>query len=120
MPKQPTTLKYGDKTWGQILDDTIMSIQQLSCIKGNEYAASNSDQLANFRRRAERLGLPIETVWAVYAGKHWDALETYVVDIAGDKTRERSEPLEARVNDIIVYLILFKLMLAERETTNAA
>lgn len=105
---------YGHKTWRAILDETISSIGLLCNTKGQEYAASDTDQLANFRRRSDRFGLPMEAAWVLYAGKHWDALETYVRDLIENKTRERSEPLEGRVDDLIVYLVLFKAMLAER------
>lgn len=105
---------YGNKTWQMILDETQSSISLLCDTKGAEYAASDTDQLANFRRRADRFGLPMEAAWALYAGKHWDALETFIRDVIEKRDRPRSEPLEGRVDDLIVYLILFKAMLAER------
>lgn len=106
---------YGGRTWRQILDQTQHNIQKLCETKGDEYKASNDDQLANFRRRSVRFkDVPPELIWAVYAGKHWDALETYIDDLQTGTTRQRSEPMEGRVDDLIVYLILFKAMLAER------
>lgn len=105
---------YGGKRWQQILDETKASIDKLCETKGAEYAASNKDQLANFRRRSGRFELPVEASWAIYAGKHWDAIETYVTDLIHGRERKRSEPIDGRVDDLIVYLIVFKAMLAER------
>lgn len=105
---------YGDKAWKQILNETLSSIAHLCETKGSEYAASNKDQLANFRRRADRFEMPMEAAWAIYAGKHWDAIETYITDLIHKRERPRSEPMEGRCDDLIVYLILLKAMLAER------
>lgn len=107
---------YGGKTWLQILAETNQSIADLNITKGAEYAASDTDQLANFRRYVAPFGLPMEVAWAMLANKHWDALETYIRDLIEKKEKIRSEPLEGRVDDLIVYLILFKAMLAERAT----
>jgi hypothetical protein len=56
----------------------------------------------------------METVWAVYAGKHWDAIQQFIKDQRNGKERERLEPIEGRVDDLLVYLLLFKAMLQER------
>lgn len=98
--------------YSAILDETFTKIRDLSETKGAEYAG-DIDRLANFRRNGERLGLPMESVWAVYATKHWDAIMQYVMDLNTGKARKRSEPLAGRVDDMITYLILFKLMLEE-------
>lgn len=117
---QQSERQYGIKTWNMILSETIASIHALSATKGDEYKASNDDQLANFRRRAGRFkAVPPELVWAVYAGKHWDALETYIDDLQTGTVRQRSEPIEGRIDDLIVYLILFKVMCAERSGSAA-
>lgn len=108
---------YGDRTWEEILYGTISRIKNLSASKGEEYkAVDSSDQLANFRAAARDVGVPMEVVWRIYAGKHWGSINTYVRDLIAGTPREYSEPMEGRVDDLIVYLILFKLMLAERGT----
>lgn len=108
---------YGDRTWEEILHSTISKIKDLSATKGEEYRAmDSSDQLANFRAAAKDVGVPMEVVWRIYAGKHWGSINTYVRDLIADTSRQYSEPMEGRVDDLIVYLILFKLMLAERGT----
>ena len=46
--------------------------------------------------------------------KHWDALSQYVRDIGNGTRRVLSEPIESRIDDLILYLCLFKAMLRER------
>lgn len=109
---------YGNKTWEQVIQGTHKAIAELCDIKGEEYKASDGDQLANFRRYVARYeGVPIEFAWAMFAGKHWDAIQTYIDDIRLGVARQRSESIESRVDDMIVFLILFKLMAAERNGT---
>lgn len=97
-----------------LVEETIATLKKLGQLKGGEYAGDD-DRLANFRRNAEALGVPMETVWAVYAAKHIDAVMQFVKDLQTGKTRERLEPLSSRLDDIIVYCILFKAMLEERD-----
>ena len=97
----------------KIIAETMEKIKTLSTLKGGEYAGDN-DRLANFRRNGNNLGLTMEQVWAVYAGKHWDALMQYIKDLGTNIVRERMEPVSGRVDDLIVYLMLFKAMLMER------
>lgn len=103
---------YSQDKYEDLIAKTIDNINSLSTLKGGEYAG-DIDRLANFRRNAQSLGLLMDQVWAVYAGKHWDAIQQYVQDIATGKTRVRSEPIEGRADDLIVYLILFKAILEE-------
>lgn len=105
---------FSHASFDLMVADTFREIQELIKVKGGEYSG-DVDRLANFRRNAEDQGLPMESVWRTYAGKHWDALTQYVKDLNGGKTRQRSEPLEGRVDDLIVYLLLFKAMLRERQ-----
>lgn len=98
--------------YNRIVDETWNNIQRLSHLKGGEYAG-DQDRLANFRRNANALGIGMETVWAVYAAKHWDAIMQYVKDVATRTNRVRSEPIEGRIDDLIVYLLLFKAIIRE-------
>lgn len=92
---------------------TFVEIEKLGRLKGAEYAG-DVDCLANFRRNGEALGLPMEVIWHTYAAKHFDAITQSIKDQLQGKTRQRLESLEGRADDLIVYLILFKAMLAER------
>lgn len=105
--------KFTPQRWDDLINKTVDRINQLSRTKGGEYAG-DEDRLANFRRNGENLGLRMEQVWAVYAGKHWDAISQFVKDLGTGYERERGEPIEGRVDDLIVYLILFRAMLEER------
>ena len=107
----PNVFKHED--YDKIVQSTVESIRKLSLLKGGEYAG-DVDRLANFRRNASSLGLEMEQVWAVYAAKHWDAVQQYVKDVGQGKTRERMESIQGRADDLIVYLILFKAMCTER------
>lgn len=109
---------FSHEAYEEIVKQTIDQIHSLSKLKGGEYAG-DYDRLANFRRNAAALGLSMEQVWAVYAAKHWDAVQTYVKDIATGTDRVRLEGLEGRADDLIVYLILFKAILQERNDSQA-
>jgi hypothetical protein len=102
-------------TYDKLLAQTWETINELGKKKGGEYSGDN-DRLENFRRGGERLNLPMEMIWAVYASKHWDAIMQYCADIYAGKTRPRMESLAGRCDDLIVYLILFKAMLQERDS----
>lgn len=111
--------KYSHERFNALIEETVAEIQKLSKLKGGEYAG-DYDRLANFRRNAEALGLPMESIWAVYCAKHWDAVMQYIKDKAMGKNRERLEPIAGRVDDIIVYMILFKAMLDEEAPSEEA
>jgi hypothetical protein len=100
--------------WDRIVELTIEEVKRLNVQKGGEYAGDD-DKLANFRRNAQALGLSMEHVWAVYAGKHWDAIQQYIKDLSTGRVRTRAEPIQGRVDDLIVYLLLFKGMCIERQ-----
>jgi hypothetical protein len=104
---------FTHEKYALILDQTFRQVEKLGRLKGGEYAG-DQDRLANFRRNGKALGLPMEAVWHTYAAKHWDAITQSIRDLLSNTTRERLEGLEGRCDDLIVYLILFKCMLIER------
>lgn len=106
-------LVFTHADWGRLLDATFAEMKKLAELKGGEYSG-DTDRLLNFRRNGASLGLPMETVWAVYAGKHWDAIQQFIKDQREGKERVRLEGIEGRVDDLLVYLLLFKAMLIER------
>ena len=106
---------FPHSTYNQIIESTVLEIRKLGDLKGGEYAGDR-DRLANFRRNGAALDLNMETIWAVYAAKHWDALMQFIQDTEKGKDRVRLEPIGGRVDDLIVYLILLKCMLVERGT----
>ena len=110
---------FSHEEYNHVVDQTFRQVTVLSKLKGGEYSG-DFDRLANFRRNGLALGLPMEGVLAVYAAKHWDAIMQYINDLISGKSRERLESLEGRADDLIVYLILFKCMLAERAAEDNA
>ena len=106
-------LSRSAREYNKMVDETFEEIKRLSEQKGGEYAG-DGDRLENFKRNGRALDLPMESVWAVYAAKHWDAIIQWIKDIGRDTTRVRAEPLEGRIDDLIVYLLLLKYRMRER------
>lgn len=101
----------------QIFEPTVEKMRELGRVKGGEYSG-DADRLANFKRNAEALGLDPLQVWAVYAAKHWDSLMTFLKDLQTGTLRPRSESIEGRADDLLVYLMLFKGLIHDRQTAN--
>ncbi len=113
------------KEFTALLDVISKSTTQLLISKGAEYA-SDTDRLANFKLNAERLGLSPLQVWAVYAFKHVDAIQSYSQKIHASPDipvpvkmravdRVLSEPIEGRFHDLINYMILGLALLEEMQ-----
>ena len=107
-------LTFSHERYRRLLDETFQEILKLSSLKGGEYSGDD-DRLAHVRRNALAAETTMELVWRIYASKHWDAIMQYEKDLRTGRTRTRLESISGRVDDMIVYLILFKAMLAERE-----
>lgn len=105
---------FSKREMSDLVNSTITTIHKLRDLKGREYAG-DTDALANFRRNGLALGMSMESVWAVYAAKHWDAIQQYIKDANAGIFRTRLEPISGRADDLIVYLILFKAILQEQE-----
>jgi len=110
---------YSHASYQTLVEKTFDNVKHLSRTKGGEYAGDN-DRLANFRRNGAALGLEMETIWSVYAAKHWDAIQQYVRDRQSNTPRVTAEPIDGRVDDLITYLILFKAMVDERRQVTIA
>lgn len=108
-----TAKAFPHSTYNDLVHKTWENVIELGLKKGGEYAG-DEDRLANFRRNGEAMELPMETVWRVYAGKHWDAITQYIKDLQKGVVRDRMETIEGRVDDLIVYALLFKAMIMER------
>lgn len=102
----------------RILSETIKEAQKLGQLKGSEYSG-DVDRLENFRRNGVDLELPMESIWRIYCMKHIDAIGQYIRDLQVGTKRQRLESLAGRADDVIVYMILFKAMLIEREREEA-
>lgn len=79
-----------------------------------EYAHREENAHANFDRVAERLGISREAVLMVYAEKHLDGIHSWIKG-----HRSQRESVKGRIDDVIVYLILLRGMVEEREAMEA-
>lgn len=105
---------FSQEDMQNLVAESIQTIKLLEKIKGGEYAGDD-DRLENFRRNAKAIGVPMEVIWRVYAGKHWDSITQYIKDIQAGKERTRAEPMLGRFDDLAVYAILGKAIYIERE-----
>jgi len=92
-----------------LIQEQFQAIADLTATKGEEYARSD-DQLANFKRQAEEGGIRPEQVWLIFFNKHVDAIKSYIKTGA-----VLSEPIEGRIDDAILYLLLLKAMVVEKQ-----
>ena len=92
----------------RVLRETSDTLQVLTDSKGREYANS-CDQLANFKRLSAQLGLTKEQVVMVYLAKHLDSIHSYV----RNPDQDLSEPIQGRIHDAILYLVLLKACIDE-------
>lgn len=99
-----------------LLEDSFEQLRDLTDTKGVEYAAS-ADQLANFKRHGQRLGMTPEAVLLVYLAKHTDAIESYVRGLSEGDPVELSEPIFGRIDDAMLYLALLRALLFDAATT---
>ena len=78
--------------------------------KGKDYTQHDKDCLANFKRTAKAIDVPVKKVWAVFAHKHWDAIMSYI------KTgKVESEEINGRLMDLRNYLALgYALFMEEK------
>ena len=77
-------------------------------LKGADYTRSDPNRLTNFNRRASDTGLTPLQVWAVYAGKHLDAIMALVTT-----GKLESEAIESRFIDLQNYLYLGMAIILE-------
>jgi hypothetical protein len=106
---------YSHDRWNQMIEEIFDEVRHLAKAKGGEYSG-DTDRLENFRRQGRDQELPMETIWRIYAGKHWDAVNQYIKDLRTGEERERLESINGRIRDLIVYLLLLEAMLDERNS----
>lgn len=93
----------------ELMRETFDQLLHINDTKGHDYAGE-ANALANFEEEAAVLGVDPETVWAVFAGKHWRSIMTFCKE--GDV---QSEPIRGRVHDLIMYgFLLLGLIEAAR------
>lgn len=102
-----------------LVEHTFDHLRALYAVKAGEYA-TDADRLSNFRGAAQRTGMTSEQVLLIYLDKHYASICNYIRDSAQGKSRPRSEPINGRVDDMIVYLLLFKALLQEASSVGSA
>lgn len=101
----------GYKDIDTFLDDCLDTMRK----KGHDYRQGNDDDLLhNFRTVAEMVEIPMEKVWFVYFYKHFSAMTTFIKEGG----QSESEPIEGRIKDQIVYLLLMYRLSQEMKTRN--
>lgn len=98
-------------TFMDMLSSEHQRVVDLNATKGKEYTP-DSDVTENFKRHATQLDVRATIVWAIYAGKHWDAIEQYCKhgEVSSDET------IEKRIRDLILYLYLLLAMVVDNDT----
>jgi len=111
-PKKPMAYAYtGYNDIDEFLDECLETMRA----KGHDYRQGNDDDLLhNFRTVADTVGVDIMKVWFTYFYKHYSAMATFIKEGG----QSESEPIEGRIKDQIVYLLLFYRMVQEKK--NAA
>ena len=95
-----------------LIDDTFNEMKRLTATKGAEYKGSGGGQFDNFVRYSSRAGLTVGQAWLVLFAKHLDAIDTFIRDDSQKVGRVRSEPINGRIDDAILYLVLLKGMVS--------
>lgn len=94
-----------------LIDETMMEIERLNNTKGREYA-DDAEALGNFYNRAEQMGIDPKVVWGTFFGKHIDSIFSYI-----KRGEVLSEPIQGRIDDAILYLILLKGLIEDEGRT---
>lgn len=84
----------------EIQDDLFQQIIAIRETKGREYA-TEEDTLADFKEVAAEAGISPLQCWATYVKKHERAIDTFIREGS-----VKSEAIEGRILDVIVYHIL--------------
>lgn len=106
-------LKMSQKEMEELIALTFERVMELRRTKGAEY---NDDDncFSDFNAVSRETGLTQEMILKVFAGKHWNSISLHVRDLESGKSRKRTESIEQRIDDAIVYLCLLKGMVKAR------
>lgn len=79
-----------------------------------EYAHDEQNALANFERLANELEIPREKVLWIYMRKHLDGIKAHINGFTSQR-----EPVQGRIKDAIVYLMLLYCMVIDNNEKEA-
>ena len=108
-----TKMTHERKT--EVFKELFDSCYNLQIDKAKDYA-SDSDALSNFKGQdAEALGLTPYQKWGVYFGKQAMSIMN-AIGKNPNMPSTTSEPIEERIHDAIIYLVLLKCLLEDSAT----
>lgn len=94
------------------IDEFLNDCLETMRVKGHDYRQGNdADLLHNFRTVAQTVNSDMMKVWFTYFFKHYAAMATFIKEGG----QSESEPIEGRIKDQIVYLLLFYRMVQEKK-----
>lgn len=93
-----------------LIEETMANVMQLTATKGEEYSRDD-DQLANFKRAAKEAMISPNQAWVVFFNKHIDSIKTH----AANPLVQMSEPINGRIDDAILYLLLYKAIVEDQK-----
>ena len=96
------------------IDELLQKCLNTMVEKGHDYTMGNPDRLHNFKTVGAAIDLPPLKVLFTYFFKHYTAFASYV-----KFGKVESEPIEGRIMDLIVYLLLAHKMIKEQARENA-
>jgi hypothetical protein len=100
-----------------MLEDDHKRIVGINQTKGHDYAGRRrrARELQGARKGPRRDQDPVFQAWFIYFGKHWQAVLTFLKE--GDV---KSEPIDGRIDDAILYLHLLRGLIHEKHAAATA
>jgi hypothetical protein len=111
--------------WQALVDRTFAEVNGITATKGAEYTHGSDDQLDNFKQNAIDLGLSPFAVWAVPFDKHVRSIKAFCAEAIRRGTSvyiddDASEPIEGRILDAIVYLLLLRALVLDEYNSDCS
>lgn len=100
-----------------LVERTTKHLYELSASKGKEYTDGSADRLENFKSEAKNCGITELQIWSVYASKHYRSIQSYIRH--GGKVFS-NEPIEGRIDDLLLYLLLLKGLIVDSKVDEPA
>lgn len=97
------------------VNETLAKCKELLLKKNSEYAGGE-DRLGGFNRPAADYGVTPLQVAGIFSGKHIDGIKTYIRETALGIERDRTEPIEGRLHDLINYCVFQLAILKDQQS----
>lgn len=111
--RRPRERKTSRAQFNTYLERQFDAIRAINQTKGRDYTGDD-DALANLRDMPRAGITGGQKLW-VYLDKHLRAIETYIRE-----GQVESEPIEGRIHDAVLYLLLFGALVEERRERDVA